>query len=578
MDDSPVASAPEFPASDVFQDRSRWIWKALLGFVVCGVLITVTARPAYRYVKARRALSLVESARVAMAAGRWDEVARAVTATLGLAPQHPEVLRLAAQFCSHHGAAQGLDYWQALLATRGATGNDRRQFARLAQDLGRLDLSGGAIQELLASEPADRTHRLLLLDQFVLLGNWQGAIDGAQLMLKDEPSDPYLRFVLAKALLGTREPNAGAQAAGILRELKQPGNPQYLAALHTLASLQGLPRDEVRGLISELEARPRPTLGERLLVADLRTLLEPDRAADIARETAGALPPTATPTEFSSMAGFLRSRGLSDEILKMLPMRAIRTNATLFMVAVDALADGGRWLEIQQFASDPKAPIDPVARACSLAVAARGLGRAVEAAAMLNEAIHVTKRSLSHLGFVADVAEKLGFPEVALEAWSVAVEDPRASIQAANQLLRLGRARDDIEAERRAYRRLKTLLGGEPVVRGELAYLDILAGQGVDLARDTLIDMVREMPSAPSPRAALALAQLKSGQTSAALGTLEGGSVNWENQEPRWQTIYAAALDANQQRAAARRVAAKIDRSRLKAAELQLLQSLAARG
>jgi hypothetical protein len=64
------------------------------------------------------------------------------------------------------------------------------------------------------------------------------------------------------------------------------------------------------------------------------------------------------------------------------------------------------------------------------------------------------------------------------------------------------------------------------------------------------------------------------GDRPGALTVMESGGVEWDKAEPRWQAVYAAVLAANQQRSAARRMAAGIDQSRLKLLERALLDGI----
>lgn len=573
------AHDPDFESGEqpdpIFQDRGRWLWKILLVIVLLGAGIFVGARPAYAYVKRWRALGMVEQGNRLMAEGKWDEVAKLVRTSIRLAPSEPKVVRLVAQFCTRNGAAQGISYWQTLLASPEATDEDSREYVRYVHDVGRIDLATPQLQKLLGKDKDNVTNQLLMLDHLVLMGDWAGAVRGAEIAIMQRPEDPYMKYVLAKALLGSRDPVKGSRAAEMLRDLKKPENPQYLPALRTMASLRGLPEAEVRGLIQEIESLPKPTMADRILAVEMREMLEPKKSPEIITDFVKKLPNDLEPRDISVLGGFLRSRGRHDLVLQMVPLTAGRTNAALAMMGIDALVEIKRWEPVLAMLTNAPA-IDLVTRQCTLASYAFQNGRHAEGSALLRTAAGFAVSNLNQLQVVASIAERYGENNLVLDVWTAALDDPRASVGAANNLLRIGAKRDDYEAERRAYKRLNEIIGAEPAVAGEAAYLFALHDEKLDQAQELLSRQLAENPTAISPRGALALTKLQLGDRPGALGIMESGGVDWSKTEPRWQAVYAAVLDANQQRAAAREVASKIDPKRLRAPERRLIEGLGA--
>jgi len=575
MSDEP--DAPAGQAHDpVFQDRGRWIWPVLLGLAVLVTAVALGGKPAYVAVRHWRAQKMVREGGRLMELGRWDEVTKIVQTALRLAPGDPETLRLVARFCTRNGAPQGLPYWQALLASKAATQEDLQEYIRYVHDIGRIDLATPGLKQLIALDAKNVTNQLLMLDHLVLLGNWPAAVRGAELALKDHPGDGYVEYVMAKALLGTGDPRAGVRAAALLRGIKKPGQPQYLPALRTLASLKGLPPAEVRGLVQELEAIPDRTLADRIVIVELQEMLEPRRSAEFVDQFVKNLPANPGQFDLTVLGGFLRSRGRHDVILSMAPEGVGRTNGSLAMIAIDALVDLRRWDDVLTRLTNSPA-VDLVTRQCTLATYANETGRLEQAFDLLKSAATFAVTNLNQLQVVATLAERMGESNLVLEIWTTMLADPRSAIGAANNLLRIGATRDDYVAERRADKRLMDLFGAEPAVAGEWAYLAALHEDQLNEAHDLLNRMVSENPGAVSPRAALALAKLQLGDRPGALGIMEAGGVDWEKSEPRWQAVYAAILDANQQRSAARRIAAGIPPGRLKAPERRLLEGLSGR-
>ena len=86
--------------------------------------------------------------------------------------------------------------------------------------------------------------------------------------------------------------------------------------------------------------------------------------------------------------------------------------------------------------------------------------------------------------------------------------------------------------------------------------------------------MPHDFKDPPIERLSLALAEYREGNASKALGLIEGLEVDWSHAEPRMRALYAAVLGANDQRAAARDMARKVDATRLRPEERELLKGV----
>jgi hypothetical protein len=152
------------------------------------------------------------------------------------------------------------------------------------------------------------------------------------------------------------------------------------------------------------------------------------------------------------------------------------------------------------------------------------------------------------------------------------LQNPLTVVPASTILLRQARQRDDLAIERLVYRYLSVPLGRQPEVRFQHAYLNALFDEQVADAHADLTDLVAKDLRDVGPRMALALAKLRLGKAEEALTLCESGDIAWAKQEPRWRVVYTAALQANGQRAAARKIAAAIPTGPLKVPERALLQ------
>ena len=569
------ASEPPLPEGlPQFEDKSRWLWPVVVAVALAVLAGLLVARPAYRQVKAWRAAGFVAAGNAALATNDLPATSRAVKAAMGLDPLGPEVLRLAARYCARNHLAEGVNYWQMLVQSGKATMTDQQEFARFAQDLERFDLSERLIDELLGRDNDNRTNRLLRLDQNALLGNWPLVVRGSEVMLEKDPGDPYLHFMLARAYLQAREPSLGVKAAGLLRGLAATNGPQQLPALRTLASMYGPPPEELRRIADQLERTPDAALADRLLAWEVRERLAPDQRAALQEQAFAGLPADLGPEDTVAAVNWLRARRRTDLALRLVPLARARTDAGLLMAHCELLADQKRWPDLDALLREPKLPLNPVALASLRALHAHGTGQPEEAAKRLREAVKAAGNATSLLQVVAGFAEHLGQPAIAVEAWTVMLQDPLTVVPASAVLLRQARSREDLAIERLVYRHLIVPLGQQPEVRFQHAYLRVLFNEQLDEAHAELTDLVAKNLGDLRLRAALALAKLRLGKAEEALTLCESGNIEWEKQEPRWRVVYAAALQANQHRPAALKIAAAIPQEQLKVPERALLQQV----
>ena len=101
--------------------------------------------------------------------------------------------------------------------------------------------------------------------------------------------------------------------------------------------------------------------------------------------------------------------------------------------------------------------------------------------------------------------------------------------------------------------------------------MEVLFGEHTDWAMTTLGRLTEARPDQPGWRFGLALATWRKGDVQAALNLIEQAGQDWDKLDHRCRTVYVVVLGANQQRAAARRLARQIPTERLSVQEKALL-------
>jgi predicted Zn-dependent protease len=572
----PTNPAPT-DAAPIFEDRSRRFLIVVAVLMAISVAGYFSASPAYRQVKVWRARRLVTEGNAALATNNLPAVSRAVRSAMALAPSDARVQRLAAYYCARTHQAEGVSLFELLLKSGEATEADRQEFARFAQNLERLDLSGQLLHELIAENPQSRTNQLLVLDQLARLGDWPRVVTGAEAMAREFPGDPEISLMLARAHLGTGQPAAAPKALALLRGLLATTSDYQLAAARTLLGMPGPAAADLQESARLLNGQRPVPIADRLLIAEYRERLDPAHRSAAAESLVAEGTETLPPDEKVMLIEWLRSRRHFDLAMRLVPSEQARNHPGLLLARGELLADLRRWPDLDALVKQPNLPLHRVGVDCLRAVLAFGTGKADEAAFLLRDAAKAATGNPVFLQQVAVFAQQMGQPALAAEIWDGLLRNPATTIPAAAVLLRQARGSEDLEVERKVYKQLIGPLGQQPSVRFQHAYLSALFNEQLTDAESTLAGLLaQEMTSLPL-RAALALAKLRLGKPAEALTLCETGDADWSAQEPRWRAIYAATLHANGQGAAARRIASRIPVDRLKLPERVLIEAIQGR-
>lgn len=508
---------------------------------------------------------------------------RFLQSALRRAPSEPAVLRLTARFCTVAGLPEALTYWEQLFTRINPTDEDLQGYVQAAQSLGRLDKSGPVIQELIRSNPRDRRFQWLLLDQLLLIGDHPNAVAAARLGLEGAKDDPERVMTLARVLLETRDPRAGEEAFQHLKRMATAG-PLRTEALKMLGQLEGLPETEQSWLLRELETLPETGLTDRLQLADLRIQVQPDRKSTwieaVADREAGR---SLGVSERLELVGWFRKHRCHAEAGRLLPMEMVSTNRPMAIAWMELLGETGRWDDLERFSTVGLQTLDLLAADCAGALAAAGRGDFEGAVKRLDQAARRNEARPEVLVELAHFAESIGQQDTAVLIWLSALNRSGLEAVAAPQLLRLVRSRPSrgfgeaskaIRIERAVYASLSRVLGGEPVVQTQLAYLEGLLGENLSESEGRMRSLVSKKPDMVAPVAVLGLILLRQQKLEPAMEIMEGRPIDWTTQEPRWRAVYAGVLRANRLQDRARNAVVGLHQGQLREIELELAGDL----
>ncbi len=547
---------------------SRRFAYLVVGLLVLGLVGYLIGRPSYRKIKNQRAVILIHEADQLAKQGKWADAVQALRTATGLAPGDPEVLRISAQLNARSGSPGGLMSLRALLSSPSATVTDRLDYIRMALDFGRVDLSGPEIAVMLKTNHDNPALLRLAIRHLQLMGKPENAIMAAREWLTRESANPEAEYTLGLLLCGSQDPAERAEGQRMLLGLAVGKSEQRNEAVDVLARIPDLSRPETQLLIKELMGRTNA----QLAIANLKIRLDPGEKTAVVEDIIRQARETTNTTDIVRTAAWLSEVGEVDRVDDLLPVDRVSNNPALMTARLEALIYAGRVREVLPFLQTPDLPIEPYLQHCLNALAAKQQGKDHLIRTHFDSALAAAGGSVNKVATIASYAEKMNQPLAAIAAYQKLMEYPPFTVYAGRQIMRLVEPLDDINTTRSTLKQLSKFMPQDDSLYLAAAYASFLTGEVPPEVRNTLARRAKKSPEEKLYPLVLALGQLKLGNAPEALNLIESAKTDWDSAEPRWQALYAAILGANQQREAARVIAAKIDRSRLKGPELELIK------
>lgn len=544
--------------------------RRLLLAAVLFVLALVLAKPVYHWIKARRADQLATKAERFVAEGKLGEAAVNYRAALKLDPFGYRPLRGAAALATrlHHSEAVGL--WEETATSPRATINDREEYAAVLLQAGLFGHAEKVINVLLRQNPSTRA--LLLASKYSeQTGNPAKALEYARLATKRAPEDEAAQARLAEILAASPKEEDHAEARAILWKLIERGGPARRSSLEALARAPDLGADDLNKLLSSVLALAPFTVGDALLAADLELRLHPENAAGVyddviakwARDESARV----------RVAQWLNLHKESARVLKLVPLEP--SNNALLLSRLDALATEKRWSEIEETLARTDLTFDASVIEAFRARAAQEQRAALDAEFHWSKAIAAASNDPEKLRFVANFAEQSGATEAALHAFDQLARWPEDALAAVAGQQRLAAKTRDITAARNLAEKALTLQSGDPDAQNRLLYYNLLLEQDVMENAKRAKELAAKFPHRLEFRATAALGCLRQHDAAGALAQFNGPPIDWNQTQPAWRAVYAAALIANDQMPRASEVIKSIPVERLSKEEAKLIRPIA---
>ncbi len=567
----PPESLPE--DDPIYEDRAKPFLIKMGLVLLLLIVLGFTVKPMMKLWDHQRGRATVEQVEAMIRAGRPPvEVDPVLAEAMRVAPGDARLLRAAGQYAAANGIEQGLNWWRRLLATPEARREDRYQFVEQALVAGRLELSGAELTAMFRFDPTDRVTLRLTIRHHELNDDLLAAMAVARHWLAVHPEDDEARFELGRLLIRHPSPAARTEGQSVLQTLATGDGKLCHPAIDLLAAELDLSPAQRAAVIRAIESRSGVGLLDRLRVGTLRLRAEPEKRGEIlagAERSATMLPGS---TNQLVLATWLSQMGEYGRLLELFPFEKARMDPGLLSHHLGALAALDRWSEIEPHLNDKSTSLDPSQSHLLLAASAFRQGKMADAEQAFSLATRAAADNVAKLTLVASQAERLGLSRSAVSAYESLAKIPGQANAASAQIVRLIGKMSDARAALDAIRRVTTQLPNSTALAIEEAYLRILTNDGLPATRNQLAALAVRNPANREIRLTHALAEFQSQNALAALALTESEPIVWLTAPVRWQVIHAAVLGGTGDTDGARDWARRIDVSRLKPQEKELIK------
>ena len=357
---TPAGQLPSYALDDTDEPVGwrRWIhgWRlfVLLGVLALMLAAAFGAKPAYRELKARRALAIAERAGEAIDRGEGAEASALLRQAALMAFNDERVADRVTFHAARAGDMASVVEIGKKLDANAATTEEILVFGERSLAAGRAADARRALQSLPADLPQDQAVRRAALEAGLLAAQQQPA--QAESVLRDAlsriaaPESDELRVMLANLLLADGDRSRLEEARELLDQAAGGTGESALAALRVLAmSRAGISpeaQQQLDATIQRLRAHPECSAEDELFIARLLVTSNPDRRKEAVQNLAMRLGELdATVDERTAGARWLVGLQEHDTVLGLVSDEEASKHAGALMVRLDALSGLDRWDE-----------------------------------------------------------------------------------------------------------------------------------------------------------------------------------------------------------------------------------------
>lgn len=561
----------------------RWLHRqrAVITVIAAAFLIAAIfgAKPLYREMKARRALSIATQAGEALDHGDVARATQLMRQAALMAFQDPRVAALVTMEAARTGDQPSIMELGKKLTAGSASPEEILVLGEASLVTGNFGEAARAADALGTALTPEQAARAAVLRGAILQSRKQTpeAIEllRTSLAANNGPESDRLRIALAKLLLSQENAESRAEAAPLLEQAATNQGRSGAEALRLLCISHAGITPEARGEFERtaglLRAHPASTADDEILLARIAISADPSRLGEVTADLATRLRESKAASIDTRVAAarWMVGQEQYKEVLDLVSDDDASNHAGAMLVRLDALSGLKEWDKTSTLLEKNRGGTlsDTLYR---LFRARLALIRGNDAAA--NEEKRQLRQVMSfadpqHVLFAARYAETTGWRPEALAAWRILSSNEAARPDALRGQLR-NLAPDAPAAEGLAITSdLLALQPDDPSVLLSAAYFQLLANNNDARAAAELAEkFLAANPESPDLRRVAALARLRTGKA-------DQGLAIWpdDGNENRWRAVHVALLRAAGKARAAKIEAGTIDLSTLGPEEKDLV-------
>ncbi|MBL9139190.1 MAG: hypothetical protein JNK85_25200 [Verrucomicrobiales bacterium] len=568
--DRPSTAPAPHRARSRSRPRSRLtfpLWSAATLALVIAALLG--AGPALDLLERWQARNVVSQAEELARQQMFQEAITRLDTALKLNPTSEEGLRALAGIYSRFELPYALPIWRNLLQLPGHRDRDIHQYIDLALKLQRFDLAEPHLAELLSRTNVAETTRVQALEFFMRQGDFTRALEFARQLRDTTPSNNLHQIRVVRLLLLQGAENPRREAFEILLRLRKLSQEERRAVLEILSEATEAPTESVLGVLETIPPPPDAPPAEYFLRAEVLAKISEDSSRQWLTNAITRFRDD-TPERQAELGAWLNRIGESSMLLHTYKLEDVARFPPVLATYLEALARTGKWSELQTAVAAPL-PLDDWLINSLRAFAAARLGQEAMAKEHWRRALDDAASDPGRIRSLGDLSAKLGATEQAIEAFNLLTRDRLSRVTGYRRLAQVYERSRDTQRLRAVMREWSAHVPDDPVPDNAFCYLSGLMRRDVEVAYERAKGLMDRLPGRIAHRTTVALLELQRDHPDLALQIFDRIRSELPRAAPQTQLVYAAALAANGQSEAAKKLVETIKTDSLLPEEQQII-------
>lgn len=553
-----------------FGDRPLWA-RILIVLLLAGLLSApFTAKPTYRRLIVWRSEQLAERADAMAEEGRAQEAFDTAQAAFLLNRTDPIVVDTVARLAQAINHPQTLDYLTIAINRPEPSPEIIALFVEESIRRGNLAQARPFLSWLQQVHNDSASTVALGIRYFIAEGQRDQALTEAKDAVVAHPEDTAILNLYASLVLDGPSPETTDEGLQFLRQQSDKPTVYGRTALRILLSSDFITPAERTGYAQKLLEHPLVERDDRLLAYSSMMASGSVAFKDIEKGVYEQFDLNNN-ADVRDCGRWLLLNDLPTAALDLLPEDQAKANKEFFQIYLTAMLESGRGQEVLDILSSSEpVPLSPVERLIYQAGVQKELG--LEESSETAAGLAIARAEVRDFGYLQRAIEYFDNDNLMLDFFRRVSRDPRFALLGKSRLFALAYEsnRMDIVDSLVDDLRLRDLRP-YPIPQNTLAYVKLLRNEAIDEALRTAENLVARFPTLIDYRVTLALAYLRSGDSTAAREVLDPQLAERDGFRDGWKVVIVALQAEAGEQDQARLLADSLNRDDLTTDEIAYL-------